>query len=114
MPREVEIPILIVLIIITAYFYIKERKKSYRAAKALDEQSKVEKEEPAKFCITVHIEGMMCEKCAARVKGALQKFGEITISVEEKSATILCDEMPDTEEIKNVIEELGYEVTEIE
>lgn len=112
MPREVEIPILIVLIIITAYFYIKERKKSYHAAKALDEKLKAEKEE-AKSCITVHIEGMRCEKCASRVKEALQKFGEITVNVEDKTASVIADELPDTEEIKSVIEELGYEVTEI-
>lgn len=45
MPREIEIPILIVLIIITAVFYIKARKESYKAAKELDEKLKREKNE---------------------------------------------------------------------
>ena len=81
MPREIEIPILIVLIIITGYFYIKERKKSYEAAKALDEKMKAEKEE-TEFLITAHIEGMMCEKCASKVMEALLPFGEITVNIE--------------------------------
>jgi len=113
MPREIEIPILIVLIIITGYFYIKERKKSYEAAKALDEKLKAEKEE-TEFLITAHIEGMMCEKCASKVKEALLPFGEIAVDIEEKTATVKAKELPDAEEIKATIEKLGYSVTHIE
>lgn len=113
MPREIEIPILIVLIIITGYFYIKERKKSYEAAKALDEKMKAEKEE-TEFLITAHIEGMMCEKCASKVMEALLPFGEITVDIEEKTATVKSKELPDAEEIKAAIEKLGYSVTNIE
>ena len=113
MPREIEIPILIVLIIITGYFYIKERKKSYEAAKALDEKIESEKEE-VKFLMTAHIEGMMCEKCASKVKNALLPFGEVTVDIEKKTATIEARELPDAEEIKTVISELGYNVTNVE
>ncbi len=45
MPREVEIPILIFLIIITAFFYVKERKKAYNLAKEADEAKKAKKTE---------------------------------------------------------------------
>ena len=113
MPREIEIPILIVLIIITGYFYIKERKKSYEAAKALDEKMKAEKEETV-FLMTAHIEGMMCEKCASKVKDSLLPFGEVTVDINKKTATVEAKELPDAEEIKKVIEESGYSVTEIE
>ena len=113
MPREIEIPILIVLIIITGYFYLKERKKSYQSAKSLDEKIKREKEE-TKFLLTVHIDGMMCEKCASRVNEALSAFGEVKISLEEKTATISAKELPDAEAIKTVVEGLGYKITDIE
>ena len=53
-PRSIEIPLLVVLIAITTYFYIKERKKSYLAAKAIDEAKKAEAEE-TKFTLTAHV-----------------------------------------------------------
>lgn len=112
MPRNIEIPILIVLIVITAYFYIKERKKSYQAAKALDEAAKKEAEE-TKFTLTAHINGMMCEKCTAKVNAALESFGEVNVSLEEKTASVTATELPDAEAIKTAVEELGFEVTEI-
>jgi len=113
MYRKIEIPILIVLIAITAYFYIKERKKAYQAAKALDEAAKKEAEE-TKFTLTAHINGMMCEKCAAKVKGALESFGEVDVNLEAKTASVTANELPDAEAIKTVVEELGFEVTELE
>lgn len=116
MPRTIEIPILIVLIIITAYFYFKERKKSYLAAKAIDEQKKNEEEaqKESKIILTVTIDGMMCEKCAQRVKEALGKFGEVNVSLENKCAEITSEELPDAEEVKDIITNLGYTVTKVE
>jgi len=113
MYRKIEIPILIVLIAITAYFYIKERKKAYQAAKALDEAAKKEAEE-TKFTLTAHINGMMCEKCAAKVKNALDKYGEVSVDLEAKTASVTSSELPDAEAIKTAVEELGFEVTEID
>ena len=112
-PRSIEIPILVVLIAITAYFYIKARKKSYQAAKALDEAAKANAEETT-FTLTAHVNGMMCEKCAAKVKGALESFGEVSVNLEEKTASVTANELPDAEAMKKAIEELGFEVTEIE
>lgn len=119
MPRYIEIPILIVLIIITGYFYIKERKKSYNAAKKLDEEAKLQRnqsddKEVSKVFLTVKINGMMCEKCAERVKSALGKYGNVTVDLQQKNAVIECDVLPDTEEIKNTVNELGYECVGIE
>ncbi len=116
MPRYIEIPILIVLTIITGYFYIKERKKSFNAAKKLDEEIKKQKEqqEVSKLFLTVKIEGMMCEKCAARVTDALSKYGNVTVNLADKNAVIENEILPDTEEIKDVVNGLGYEFKGIE
>ena len=112
-PRSIEIPILVVLIAVTAYFYIKERKKSYLAAKAIDDAKKAEKEE-TQFTLTAHITGMMCEKCAAKVKGALEALGEVSVDLENKTASVTANELPDAEAMKKAVEDLGFEVTEIE
>ena len=64
--------------------------------------------------MTAHIEGMMCEKCASKVMEALLPFGEVTVDVEKKAATIKSEILPDAEEIKATIEKLGYTVTNIE
>lgn len=115
MPRYIEIPLLIVLIIITAYFYIKERKKSYNAAKKIDEEIKQQKEqEVSKMVLTVKINGMMCEKCAERVTNALNKYGNVKINLEAKEAIIECDSLPDTAEIEEIVNGLGYEFKGIE
>lgn len=112
--RIIEIIVLIVLIIITALAYIKARKEAYLAAKAQDEKAKSDINEETKIVLVVKIDGMMCEKCAARVTEALNKYGEIEINLEEKTAAITADTLPDTEEIKEVITELGYTFLGIE
>ena len=112
--RKIEIIVLLVLIAITAASYIKARKESYKAAKAMDEKLKNEKAEETKIILTATIDGMMCEKCAARVTEGLSKYGEVKINLEEKTATITADELPDAEEVKNTITELGYTVLNME
>ena len=114
--KIIRIIILIVLIIVTAYFYVKERKKAYLLAKEADEKIKKQKEaqEAAKVVLTVKIDGMMCEKCAARVTEGLAKFGDITIDLEAKTATIVSDEMQDVVEIENTVNELGYKFEGVE
>ena len=110
MAKTIEIIVLVVLIAVTAFFYIKERKKAYLSAKEADENIKKQKEAEAatKVMLTVKIDGMMCEKCAARVTEGLSKFGEISIDLNEKTATIVSDEMQDVVEIENTVNELGY------
>ena len=112
--RKIEIIVLLVLIAITAVAYIKARKESYKAAKAMDEKLKNEKAEETKIILTATIDGMMCEKCAARVTEALSKYGSVEINLDEKTATITANELPDTEEVKSTITELGYTVLNIE
>ncbi len=112
--KTVEIIVLLVLIAITAVAYVKARKESYKAAKAMDEKLKNEKMEETKIILTATIDGMMCEKCALRVTEALSKYGSVKINLEEKTATITADELPDMEEVKNTITELGYTVLNIE
>ncbi len=108
--------ILVILIAVTAFFYIKERKKAYLSAKEADENIKKQKEAEAaaKVVLTVKIDGMMCQKCAARVTEGLAKFGEITINLEAKTATIISDEMQDVVEIENTVNELGYKFEGVE
>lgn len=116
MAKTIEIIILVILIAVTAFFYIKERKKAYLSAKEADENIKKQKEAEAaaKVVLTVKIDGMMCQKCAARVTEGLAKFGEITINLEAKTATIISDEMQDVVEIENTVNELGYKFEGVE
>ena len=114
--KLVRIAILIVLICVTAFFYVKERNKARRIAKEQDEFIKKQKEAEAKakIVLTVKIDGMMCQKCAARVTEGLGKFGEITINLEEKTATIISSEMQDVVEIEETVNELGYKFEGVE
>lgn len=61
---------------------------------------------------TVIIEGMMCQRCVAHVKKALEEIGsDVNVSLEEAKATLNTDY--DNQKIIEVIEEAGYEVKEI-
>lgn len=61
------------------------------------------------------VEGMMCEKCQARVAQALNRLdgAAAEVSWEEKTAVVTCGkEIPD-QLLRETVEELGYRVTEI-
>lgn len=62
--------------------------------------------------IIVNIEGMSCNHCAKRVEDglkALDNVKSVKVNLEKKNATITYKNEINTDEIKNVINELGYE-----
>jgi copper chaperone len=61
------------------------------------------------------IEGMSCEHCVAHVKEALENLDKVTsveVSLEDKCATVETENSDD--ELKNAIEEEGYDVVNIQ
>lgn len=103
MSKIIEVIVLVVLIAVTYHFY-KKSKAQADAQKVTDET----KEEISNYILTVKIEGMMCDKCAARVTEGLSEFGTITINLDEKTATIESDELADAVAVEEKINELGY------
>lgn len=61
----------------------------------------------------IMIEGMMCEHCVAHVKEALEGIGAAEIEVSLDGGYAVCDTEKSNEEIKTLIEDEGYDVTEI-
>jgi copper chaperone CopZ len=64
---------------------------------------------------TLKIEGMMCPKCVAHVKNALEKVEgvtAVTVSLEKKNAVV--SGSADAEALKNAVIEEGYEVLSVE
>ena len=60
----------------------------------------------------VIIEGMMCMRCVAHAKKALENLGtDVNVELENGEATLNTNATD--EEIKNAISEAGYEVKEI-
>ncbi len=57
------------------------------------------------------IDGMRCEHCQRRVEGALSPFGEVSVDLSAKTATVICD--TDDAILKEEIESLGFDVLEI-
>ena len=65
---------------------------------------------------TMNIEGMMCGHCEARVKKVLEALEEVeqaVVSHEAGTAVITLKAEISTEELKKVIEDQDYRVTEI-
>ena len=63
--------------------------------------------------IVLKIEGMHCDGCVKRVKNVLQKMEgieDVDVSLEEKTAKIKMNGEVDLKEVKEKIENLGFEV----
>lgn len=61
----------------------------------------------------IKIEGMMCEKCENKVKNALSKLGTVESVSKDNKEAILSNTNADNTIIKNTIDDLGFEVTDI-
>ena len=64
----------------------------------------------------LNVEGMHCDGCVKRIQNVLQKMEGITevqVSLEEKRVNIKSDRELDSKEIKEKIENLGFEVTNL-
>ncbi len=65
----------------------------------------------------IMIEGMSCGHCSGRVEKALNEQSavkEVTVNLEGKYAEVELSEDLSEEGIKEIIDEVGYEVTGIE
>lgn len=65
---------------------------------------------------TIHIEGMSCMHCSARVEKALNEISGVnaTVNLSEKIAIATTDDDISNETLKFAVTEVGYEVTGIE
>lgn len=63
---------------------------------------------------TIKIEGMHCSHCSARVEKALGALGlEVKIDLAAGIATVDGSAMPSDVVLKETVEDLGFDVTEI-
>jgi copper chaperone CopZ len=64
---------------------------------------------------TIFIEGMMCPHCTGRVDKVLNALDGVTatVSLEEKCAFVTMEKEYSDEQLKAIIENEGYTVTEI-
>lgn len=61
----------------------------------------------------IMIEGMMCEHCVAHVREALEGIGAENIEVSLDDGYAVCDTDKTDDELKTLIEDEGYDVTDI-
>ena len=65
---------------------------------------------------TLHVEGMMCQHCVARVKKALEAVDgveEAVVDLDAKTAVAKLAHEVDDATLKAAVEDAGYEVVEI-
>ena len=64
----------------------------------------------------VKIDGMMCGHCVAHVEKALNELGnvKVEVSLTDKQATIISEQVIDQEKVKQLIKDAGYTVVSIE
>ena len=61
------------------------------------------------------VEGMHCGHCSARVENALKELSGVSakVNLEAKTATVTMKKEHTNDELKKVVEELGFTVTDI-
>ena len=65
----------------------------------------------------IKIEGMSCSHCQKRVEEALKKqreVKEVEVDLREKMAEVILNQDMKERDVKELIEDLGYEVTKVE
>ncbi len=69
-----------------------------------------------KITKVIHIDGMSCVHCAAKVEKALSSLSsvvDVRVDLESKTATLKLKKDIDSQTLKSTVEDLGYSVTEI-
>ena len=88
--------------------------KNNSAAETVSAQTETEGEIPMEKLLK--IEGMMCNHCVMHVQKALAAVpgvAEVTVSLDEKAAKVKLNQNVTDEVFKTVIEDAGYQLTEI-
>lgn len=65
---------------------------------------------------TIYINGMQCEHCKIRVEKALLSINgivKVNVDLDNNNAVIECENQIDDNKIKEVIEDVGFEVSKI-
>lgn len=66
-----------------------------------------------KITKTIKIEGMSCGHCAKKVEKGLKEIKEVKsvrVDLEKKEATIVLKKEIDSNRLKTILEDLGYQV----
>lgn len=81
--------------------------KTIRSHKKLDA--------PAIGTTVLEIEGMHCQNCQARIENAINRLDGVVchVNLHKKTATVSFSQPIAEEELKNIVEKLGYKVRSI-
>lgn len=112
--------ILIVIIVIIAFFGVKSLIKRFHGESCCSSGSSLVKIEPAdknkknyQYAAFVKIEGMNCKNCSLRIQNKLNENGMwAKVNLKKKNAVILLKEQNSEEKIKKIITDLGYKISD--
>ena len=96
---------------------IREKKRIYDTGPKVSEMIKKAEKENEKMTKTMHITGMMCGHCEARVKKTLEAIEgvkEAVVSHEEGTAVVTLDAEVADSVLKEAVEAQDYPVTSIQ
>lgn len=82
----------------------------------ITQQNRLTEEKRTSMKKTMIIEGMMCNHCTGRVQKALEEVEgveSVEMSLEEKSAVVICADTVTDEILKAVVTDAGYDVIEV-
>ena len=92
---------------------LEEKKKTKNAEGESNKENKEEREDKRMKDYCISVEGMMCPRCVAHVKKALEEVSGVEcaeVSLENKTATVRCDASVSEKTLCDAIVAAGYEV----
>lgn len=98
-------------------FKPKHRGSAATAAPSQAKLNELEKGDEETMTKTLHVEGMMCQHCQARVEKALaavKGVKSVQVNLEEKTAQVECGLLVSDKALTKAVTDAGYEVTGIQ
>ena len=98
-------------------FRISRADKDRKLKTALSTLSLADSQSTSSLELTLHIKGMMCGHCEARVKKTLEELEHVTEAQvsHEKGTAVVCMETEVADEVlKKAVEDQGYQVENIQ
>lgn len=115
----VDIMILLILLAVAAFAFLRAR-KHFRGGGCCGSGSNTihlrkKLEHPAIGETILTIDGMHCENCQARIENAINRLEGVAcqVNLHKKIATVTYSQEISDDELKNIVEKMGYCVTAI-
>ena len=107
--------IILAILLVMVVLAVNSGRKHFKGGGGGEERPHKKLEEPAVGQRVLSVEGMHCESCQARIEKAIDRLDGVVCktNLHKKTATVTYSQPVSDDTLKEIVEKLGYRVTEI-